>query len=122
MSPADMDQHFERYRNLIESSPDGVVLSDDAAVVFLNTAAARLLGADTAGQRAQLLGRSLLDLFHSGSHPAIRKQCDALRSGGTWSPIEAKLVGLDGTERDVEISGALLAPPEAAAIELTVRD
>jgi PAS domain S-box-containing protein len=119
MSAADIDQDCERYRTLVESSADGVVLADDSVIVFLNAAAARLFGS---AHKDQLLGRSLRDLFHVSSQAAILEQLRALRSGETRSPIEARIVRVDGGERDVEVTTARFAAPDAATLQLTVRD
>src|SRR5262245_29577747 len=107
------------YRDLVESSPDGIVVGQDSVVAFLNAAAARLV---CAPDRDLLLGRPLFDLFHPSSHGAIRTQLERLRSRRPSSPVEATLVRVDGAERAVEVSAALVSPPDEAAIQLTVRD
>src|SRR5262245_50532904 len=120
MSQGDADhKKRDRYRDLVESSPDGIVLGHDSVVAFLNAAGARLLGAS---ERDRLLGRPLFDLFHPSSHAALRNQLDRLRSREPLSPVEATLVRVDGVARDVEVSAALVSPPDEAAIQLTVRD
>ena len=53
-----LQESEERYRGLVESSPDAVFVHQDGTFVFCNAAGARLLGA--AGPR-DLVGKSILD-------------------------------------------------------------
>src|SRR5262245_29450304 len=101
MPPGDGDQKKrDWYRDLVQSSPDGIVVGHDSVVAFLNAAAARLLGAS---DRGLLPGRALFDLFHPSSHGVIGSQLERLRSRQPSSPVEATLVRVDGAERDVEV-------------------
>lgn len=118
MSGVDVGLSCEQYRNLVESSPDGILLSRDSVVVFLNGAAARLLRAT---EREPIVGRPLFDLFHRSSRDAIREQHERLLAKEPWSATEAKIVRADG-ERDVELNAALLPPPDDRTILITVRD
>ena len=51
----------ERYRSLVDLSPDAIVVHTDGKVVFLNPAAVRLFHASGP---EDLLGRAILDLVH----------------------------------------------------------
>jgi PAS domain S-box-containing protein len=108
----------DRYRDLVESSPDGILLSQDSVVAFANPAAVRLVGASS---RDQLLGRPLFELFTPASHGAIRARFERLQPHGPYS-IETKIVRADGSERDVEVNTALVSPPDHALVQLTLRD
>jgi len=119
MASGGADQNCERDRNLVELSPDAIVLSRDGAVAFVNAAAACLLGA---ADRERIAGRPIVDLFHACSRAAIRTLCDQLRPGAVCAPTEARIVRLDGGERDVEVCAALFPSPDAPAVQFTVRD
>ena len=43
-----MHETNERYRRLVELSPDGILVSDGTRIVFVNPAAVRLFGATAA--------------------------------------------------------------------------
>src|SRR5262245_50013637 len=107
-------QDCERYRALVEASPDGILLCRDSLVVFTNTAAARLF----AVPREQVAGRSLFDLFHETSHAAIRAEHDLLRS----APIDAKIMRADGTVLDVEMHAAALGSSDTSDLQVILRD
>src|SRR5689334_11296534 len=51
----------ERYRSLVELSPDALVVETDGKIVFINSAAVRLFGV---GEPADLIGAPVRDLFH----------------------------------------------------------
>jgi PAS domain S-box len=61
----------DRYRRLVELSPDGILISQDNRLVFLNPAALRLFGASAP---EQVLGKSPFDVFHPESHALIRER------------------------------------------------
>jgi PAS domain S-box-containing protein len=90
-----------RYRGLIEFLPDAVVVSDgEERIVFANPAAARLIGAH--GPEA-MVGRSVFELFHPGSHAPMRvRSRAALIEGVPGLPDRRKVVRLDQSVLDVE--------------------
>ena len=109
----------DQYRRLVESSPDGVLLARDLRVEFLNPATARLFGAS---HPAQLLGASLLELFHRDSQGVIQERIDRALGGERPSPVDGTIVRLDGGLTDVEVDSALLPGREGREIQVTVRD
>ena len=58
----------ERYRALVETAPDGIIVHQDSRFVFANAAALRLYGADTP---EQFLGRRVVDHIHPDDREAI---------------------------------------------------
>ena len=59
----------ERYRGLMELSPDAILINRNNRFTLANPAALRLFGASSADQ---LLGKSPYDLFHPDYHEIIR--------------------------------------------------
>ena len=92
----------ERYRRLIEASPDAVVVYSDFQMVFANDAAARLIGApNTEG----VIGKSILFGVHPDDRETVRERATAALEQGISAPPEVvKFVRLDGEVIDVEIS------------------
>jgi PAS domain S-box-containing protein len=109
----------ELYRRLVELSPDGILICEDARIVFVNPTAARLFGATTA---EQLLGRSIFDVFRPASHALLRECLARLTAGHYVAPVEETVERLDGVETEVEITGTLLGDAGGRAIQLIVRD
>jgi PAS domain S-box-containing protein len=109
----------ERYRRLVELSPDGIFITRNARIVFVNPAAVRLLGASSA---EQILGQSAFDRFHPDSHAMIRERVDRVLRGETAPLVEERIVRLDGSLVDVEVTGALLDGDDDHSIQVIVRD
>jgi PAS domain S-box-containing protein len=114
-----MRETYERHRRLVELSPDGIFISQDAGIAFLNPAATRLFGASAP---EQLLGKSLLEIFHPDSHPLIRERLERLLPGESVPLVEAKIVRLDGAVTEVEVTGTELEDQQGHAIQVIVRD
>ena len=110
---------MERYRRLVESSPDGILIVEDERIAFVNPAAVGLFGANGPDQ---LLGRSLLDLFHAENHGIVREHFLEWQAGRTALPLDAKIVPPDGRVRDISVTGAQVADEGDRAIQLIVRD
>jgi PAS domain S-box-containing protein len=107
------------YRRLVETSPDGILISRDDSIVFVNPAGLRLFGASAS---EELLGRSPLDVFHPASHGRIRDRIERQLAGEPIPLIDVRIVRLDGAAADVELSGTLLEEPDGPAVQLVVRD
>ncbi|APR05068.1 diguanylate cyclase/phosphodiesterase (GGDEF & EAL domains) with PAS/PAC sensor(s) [Thauera chlorobenzoica] len=72
----------ERYRQLIELSPLGILVQCDGRFMFVNTRTLAMFGARSADQ---LLGRALIDFVHPDSRDIIRERTE-LRSKGLPAP------------------------------------
>src|SRR4030081_478048 len=98
---------MERFRRLVESAPDGILIVEDERIAFLNAAAADLLGAD---EPEQLIGQSFLHRLDGDSLGSVREHLarwrTAQRTAQKSTPIDAKIVRRDGTVRDISIAGA----------------
>jgi two-component system, NarL family, sensor histidine kinase UhpB len=114
-----MRETYERHRRLVELSPDGIFISQDAGITFLNPAATRLFGASAP---EQILGKSLLEIFHPDSHPLIRERIEQLLPGESVPLVDAKVVRLDGAVTEVEVTGTELEDQQGRAIQVIVRD
>jgi PAS domain S-box-containing protein len=109
----------DRYRRLVESSPDGIFISQDSRIVFLNPAAVRLFGAGTPDE---VLGKSPFELFHPGSHALMRERIGHMMAGRSVPPAEEKIVRLDGVVTDVEVNSTRLEESAGETIQVIVRD
>ena len=109
----------ERYRRLVELSPDGIFITQHGRIVFLNPAAMRLFGAAAPGD---VLGKSPFEVFHSGSHAVIRERFDQVLAGRPAPLVEERIVRQDGALIDVEVTAALLGDGDDGAIQVIVRD
>jgi diguanylate cyclase (GGDEF)-like protein/PAS domain S-box-containing protein len=110
----------ERYRRVVESSPTAIFVDCRGHLVFVNPAAARLLGA---GEPEQLRGRTLLDFVHAESKEMVQGHIDALLQGSqTFLLRNVQLTGLNGALLDVEITGIAFDYEGEPAVQLVVHD
>ena len=65
---AAMRESEERFRALVEWSPEAMLVHQGGEVIYANPAAVRILGARTA---TELEGKTFLDLIHPASHSAM---------------------------------------------------
>ena len=98
---AALRQSEQRYRSLVEHSPDAIlVVAHDGRIAYVNNALARLLGAS---ERKQLLGRDFLDFVPADYRAQIVRRTQEMLDHGRPTPLlEQQFVRLDGTPVDVE--------------------
>jgi PAS domain S-box-containing protein len=109
----------DRYQRLVERSPNGIFISQDARVVFLNAAALQLVGASTPDP---ILGTLLRDVFHVDSRPLLDDLIEQWQSGRATPMADARIVRLDGTIADVDVTGVAVDDADGAALQIIVRD
>ncbi len=106
-SRRELQQNEERYRMLLESQGEGVVMVDDQGrVLFANPAAEALFGVAPRGLR----GRSLQELTTPESYAAILAQTEKRRRGLTTT-YEIDIVRPDGERRRVMVTGSPYVDP-----------
>jgi PAS domain S-box-containing protein len=110
----------ERYRKLVEFSPDAIAVHSAGKLVFVNQAGIRLIGAK---ELKELVGKPLLDVVHPDYRELARMR--ALRSfeKQTDQPfVEEKFVRLDGSAVDVEVGTTPISYQGKPATLVVVRD
>jgi len=112
----DSDEH---YRRVVELSPDGIFITRDSRIVFVNPAAVRIFGASSA---SEVIGRSPYDFFHIDQHTHLRDRVSRLLAGGAVPVNEERAVGLDGRVTDVEVACTLFEDSSGRAIQSVMRD
>ncbi len=99
-----MRENEERYRKLVEMSPEGIALHLNGTVTFINPSGARILGAT--GPK-QVVGKSLFDIVHPDLHEVVRERMRFLAETGSQTPwVEDQFMRFDGTVIDVQVSAA----------------
>lgn len=109
----------ERYRKLVEISPDAVLLHQDQKIIYANPAALRLLGAKNAGEIA---GRLILDFVAPPFRGVVSKNI-RIDLEGEESPLtELQMLRLDGTEVMVEGRGVKTRINGTPVVMVALRD
>jgi PAS domain S-box-containing protein len=98
----ELKESEERYRGLIELFPEAVMVHMGGRLLYINAAAAKLLGA---ASLKELVGRELLEFVHPDCQQMVAESTiRAQQEGKLVGPIEEKLVQLGGKVVDVEVA------------------
>ena len=89
-----------RYRSLVEGSPQAIAIHQDTRFVYLNQAAAHLLGAE---RPADLVGWPVAR-FSTTSSQITSERAEALQQGQVLGPFETTVTGLDGRTLTLEVT------------------
>ncbi len=95
-----LQEQTDRYRLLLELSPDGIVVHEDGVIRWANQAAADFVGVDNLNDR---LGESLTQFIHPDSLLETLERIASLKQDeAATKPAEATLVREDGTNIVIE--------------------
>jgi PAS domain S-box-containing protein len=110
----------ERFRRLVDTSPDAIFVHQDARFVYVNPGALTLFGAQS---ESELLGTPVLDRIQPARRESCRKQLEHVESLGSHSPaFEQTLVRLDGAEVLAEVAATTLTFNARPAAQVIARD
>ncbi|HBL84274.1 MAG: hypothetical protein A2Y17_07535 [Clostridiales bacterium GWF2_38_85] len=92
----------ERFRSVVESSPDGIFIQTNRNFTYVNNASVKLFGAESSDQ---LLGMRVFDRFHPDYHEEIQKRITQLNDEKiVVTPMEEVFVKLNGDCVDVDVT------------------
>jgi len=110
----------ERYRSLVEFSPDAIVVHCEWKVVYSNTAGMRLFGAFS---DAEIIGRDVLDLVHRDHRAMVRARIQQSYENQVPAPTqEIMVLRVDGQPVDVEITSVPTVHGDKPAFQSILRD
>ncbi|MGB8706637.1 MAG: PAS domain S-box protein [Dehalococcoidia bacterium] len=110
----------ERYRFLVELSPEAIFVASEGKHVFTNSAGLKLLSASSPDQ---IIGKPVIDVIHPDYREIVAERMQkALKTGMALPTLEEKFLRLDGTEIDVEVRAAPLIYQGKPAMQAVVRD
>ena len=110
----------ERYRSLVEHSPEGIVVYSEDRIVYANPAAAALFAASDPGE---LMGRLIFDFVHPDYHRMTRERAQRSQVDGRPSALQQqKYVRLDGQVIDVEAVSTPILFQGKRAGQVLIRD
>jgi len=109
-----------RYRQLVELSPNGIIVHSKGKIVFVNARAAELFGVE---KPEDILGREFLDMIHPDYRKEVQENIiSGYKNGSTVSFQEGKILRPDGTSVDVEVVAAPLVYQGEPAVQAIIRD
>lgn len=109
----------ERYRLIVELSPDAIVIESNRKIVFVNEAARRLFNES---QSCNLQGMSVLDITAPQNRAQAAEIIEALKQGAEPRQTDEFALRLDGSLFEASVRRALVIFAGQTAIQMVVRD
>jgi PAS domain S-box-containing protein len=114
------EESEERYRRVVEGSPDAIMVSRDDAIIYANEAAVRLFGAKSTDD---IVGRKRRDFRVAGEEGLPEMRASGPGTTGQRAQIEyQKRLRLDGSVVDVDVSSVRILWHGDDALLTTMRD
>jgi len=114
-----LKQSEKKYRSLVDSSPDGVLVHIDGQVLYANAVAVKLYGADSF---EQLASHNILKLIPTEDTNEAADRVTKLMDGQKIPMREARIVRMDGRIVPVEVVSSFVEHEGKRAIQAIVRD
>ncbi len=115
-----LQESEERYRSLVELSPEAIAVHCQGKIAYINAAGAKLLGASSP---SALIGFPVLHFVHPSYVEIARERIRQVEEENTPIDLaEEKLIRLDGTIIDVEVAGIPATYQGSVAAQIIIRD
>lgn len=116
----ELHESEERYRDLVDLSPDAIVVYSEGQVVFVNRAGLTLIGANSI---EEVNTRSFLEAIHPEDRKLIEQRMRVLlEERKSVPPVEVRLVRLDDSIAYVEAAATPIMYRGKPAWQAVVRD
>lgn len=109
----------ERFQQIVEHSPDAIIVHNGREVLFANAAAAQLIGASTP---QDLVGYPAIKLVAAADQPAVSERIRQVLSGVPVPLWEERIVRLNGEVFDAEVASYPLIYQGQHAAQVLARD
>lgn len=110
----------ERFRTMIEWTPEPIVVHHHGIVLYANPATFKLFGAT---HPEQIIGKPLLDRIHPDFHATvIQRAAEVARTGVPAPALAETYLRLDGTPLQLEIQGTRILYDGKPAIQVAIHD
>ncbi|MFB3903167.1 MAG: PAS domain S-box protein [Acidobacteriota bacterium] len=114
----DLRESEERYRHLVELSPDGIIVHRNTEILFVNRAAASILGQEA----HELRGRNFFDFLDPAYQALAMGRIRKLREPGPQPLVETSCRRQDGTVVRVEATAVYIPYQGDQAVLWIIRD
>ncbi len=118
--PPDIWRDGERYQQLVELAPDGILIHDGGWIVLANASAVRLVGAT---RRSQLVGHPIERFLDLPYLKAVQTELtDSVSPAELAPPVRDILHRLDGSALEVEVRTIAFLDHGRPSAHLVIRD
>jgi len=109
-----------KYRELVDNSPDAIAVYSEGKIVFVNKECLRLIAASRV---EDLIGKSVIEFIHPDYRAKVfERMAHAVNDRSIQPLTEEKFIRLDGTTVDVVVKSMPITFQNSPAVQLIVRD
>lgn len=110
----------ERYRRLVEDSPDPIAVHCNGKFVYINDSALQFFGGE---ETRDIIGRKIIDFVHPDDLGKVLKRSeDTLKTGNRMTLEEVRILRLNGEVFFAETTGSRISYSGKPAIQVIARD
>ena len=109
----------ERYRYLIEWSPEGIIVVNKGEIAYVNPVGIRFFGADP---KENLIGRDIIDVIDPEGHAIFRQRSAQALLGAHVNIDKVKIIRQDGSDVTVGMYIAPMFWNGEKAIQIVIRN
>lgn len=110
----------ERYKMLVELSPDPIMVYSSGVFVFANAAALKLVGVT---ELSDIVGKPVLDFIHPDYRPMVtERMVEVLRTGKALPLLHEKALRIDGSPVDIEVTSMPILYNGTSSALAVIRD
>lgn len=116
-----MRKSEERFRCLVELSPEPIIVQCENEIVVVNDSCIKMIGV---AHKSDLIGKSIIDFVHPAFKEILQERIRNIKIGVIALPIVQKLLTMhsDSSFLDIEVAGVGILFEGKSAIQLTLRD
>jgi PAS domain S-box-containing protein len=120
LAEASLRESEEKYRGLVENSPDGIVIYVNDKIKYVNGEALRIVNATN---RKQIIGKSVLDFVHQDCiESVIQRMKEVIMDENASKIVEEKLISLSNETIYVELKAIPTLYEHQNAVQVIIHD
>lgn len=114
-----LEQSTERFKNLVENSPNAIFILTDGAIRYINQSGLSLLGFE---EEDDVFDEDFSEFFSQKDKTTILADLETIRQGGDVPYRELKMLDASSTEIDVGITATLSVYDNKPSIQVTINN
>jgi PAS domain S-box-containing protein len=110
----------EKYRSMVDHSPDAVIVHSWGRILFANPVTLKLFGA---ASFEEIKNVDLMNFIHPGNRDSAQERLEKIYKTGTpQGYVEEQIINLQGDTQDVEVIGIPISYMGEPAVQTIIRD